>query len=44
MYGQGRVSLALWCRAGYGFHKEEFHWLFGVVQGMVFSKTWVKNQ
>jgi hypothetical protein len=27
MYGQGRVSLALWCRAG-----------------LVFSKTWVKNQ
>jgi hypothetical protein len=27
LYGQGRVSLALWCRAG-----------------LVFSKTWVKNQ
>jgi hypothetical protein len=24
--------------------KEEFHWLFGIVQGLVFSKTWVKNQ
>jgi hypothetical protein len=27
LYGQGRVSLALWCCAG-----------------LVFSKTWVKNQ
>jgi hypothetical protein len=27
LYGQGRVSLALWCHAG-----------------LVFSKTWVKNQ
>jgi hypothetical protein len=24
--------------------KEEFHWLFGLMKGMVFSKTWVKNQ
>jgi hypothetical protein len=24
--------------------KEEFHWLFGVMHPLAFSKTWVKNQ